>query len=169
MRIRPELKGALLTLIFIALVLLGVWIHNGLRLGVWTYNQFDRYLWLTENMGVARELWHGNIKAGDDAEQFVKIWHPDSVTHFNHWIRMDWYPGGIRKDAISLIGITVVAHDEVLVQATSWSDDGLDGRVFFNTLSSETQSEFRKAFEEYVKALVEKRKSVNSTNDVTRP
>ena len=167
MRIKPELKGALFTLTFIALVALGVWIYNGLRLGIWTYAQYDRYVWLTENMGVARELWHGSIKAGDDADQFMKMWQPDRVRHFDHWVQMDWYPGGLRKGFTSLIGVTIVADDHVLVKASSWADDGLDDRAFFNTLSSEGESEFRKAFEEYVKTLVANHKTDNSTNNVT--
>src|ERR1039457_3332511 len=103
MRLKPEIKGALLTLLGIALILVGVWVFIGFRIGIWTPVQYKRYIWLTENLPVADLLWHGEIKAGDDAETLVKDWRPHELTRFGPWIEMYWFPGGPDTNRISFI------------------------------------------------------------------
>jgi hypothetical protein len=154
MRLKPELKGALLMLLGLALALAGAWVYTGIRLGIWRYYEYERYNWLTANLPVARELWHGNIKAGDNVEELTSRWRPHRVRRFGSWVRMDWYPGG----TISLIGIAVFARDGVLVEADSYSDDLVCARAFFNTLTPQAKTEYRAAFEAYVGELKAKSK-----------
>jgi len=153
MRLKPELKGALLTFLGLALVLVGAWIYTGIRLGIWRYSEYDRYNWLTANLPVARELWHGNIKAGDNVEELISRWHPHTISRFGRWVTLDWYPGGRSQDTISFIGITVIAEDGVLAEADSYSDDLVCARAFFNTLTPQAKTEYRAAFEAYVGEL----------------
>ena len=152
MKIKPEIKGALLTLFSIALLFFILWICVGLRFGLWKYIEYDRYVWLTANLPVARQLWHKEIKAGDDAEIIIKEWSPHSMRRFGPWIEMSWYPGGPSKNSISFIGINVLAKDGILVSAGSYSDDGVDARVFFDTLAPEARAEMTAA----LKADIEK-------------
>ncbi len=164
MRIKPELKGALLTLLGIALILFGVWIFIGLRIGIWTPIQYDRYIWLTENLPVADLLWHGEIKAGDDAEILVKDWRPHEITRFGPWIEMYWFPGGPDTNGISFIGMYVLAKNGKLVLASSYTDDGVDERIFFNTLTPADEAEERAALKAYVEKLQAEREKSSKTN-----
>src|SRR5215469_6468373 len=86
MRLKPELKGVLLTLLCIALVLVGVWIFIGIRIGIWTPIEYGRFVELTANLPVAQKLWFGEIKAGDDAEKLINDWHPQMLTRYGPWI-----------------------------------------------------------------------------------
>jgi len=168
MRLEPELKGALLALLGVALLLVGLWIYAGIHLGIWRYREYDRYNWLTANLPVARELWHGNIKAGDNVEELISYWQPHSTRRFGSWVIMDWYPGGLSRDSISLIGIVVIAKDGVLVEADSYSDDLVCAKAFFNTLTPQAKLEYRAAFEAYVgelKARSKRERELNGTNE----
>src|SRR6185437_3322648 len=163
MRLKPELKGALLTLFGITLVLVGLWIFAGLRLGIWTPIEYDRYLWLTANLGVADRLWHGDIKAGDDAEKLINEWRPHMITRFGPWIEMRWFPGGYSPDSISFIGICVISKDGRLVLASSYTDDGVDNRIFFNTLTPAAQTEYQAALKTYVQKEMADREKYQSS------
>jgi len=165
MRIKPELKGALLALLGVVLLLAGLWIFTGLRLGIWTYHEYDRYVWLTANLEVAHKLWLGDINAGNNVEELIKVWRPHEINRFGRWIELRWFPGGPSHDAISLIGIWVLARDGVLVSASFYADDGLDQRSFFNTLTPVATTEYQAALKEYVDGLrAEHEKSVSSVN-----
>ena len=153
MCLKPELKGALLALLGVALMLAGLWVFIGVRLRIWTYQEYDRYVWLTANLPVAHALWHGEIKAGEDVEQFITMWRPHSTNRFGHWVEMRWYPSGASKDSISFIGIWILAKDGVLVTATSYADDRLLNRAFFDTRTPSDTVEYRAAFGAYVKGL----------------
>ena len=153
LRLKPELKGALLALLGVALVLVGVWTYTGIRLGIWTYNEYSRYVWLTANLPVAYHLWHGDIKGGDDVEKLADEWRPDRISRFGRWVEFEWYPYRMDKDSISFIGVTVRAKDGVLVQAASWSDDGLGVRLFFDTLTPDAKAEYASAFKAYGDSL----------------
>ncbi len=164
MRLKPELKGALLTLLGIALILVGVWIFIGIRIGIWTPIQYDRYIWLTENLPVADLLWHGEIKAGDDAEQLIKDWRPHEITRFDSWIEMYWFPGGRDTNSISFIGMCVLAKNGKIVLASSYSDDGVDERIFFDTLTPADKTEERTALTAYVDKIRAEREKTGATN-----
>jgi hypothetical protein len=56
MQLKPELKGALLTLLCIALILVGIWVYTRVRIGIWTSIQYQRYVELTVNLPVAHLL-----------------------------------------------------------------------------------------------------------------
>jgi hypothetical protein len=149
-RLKPELKGALLALLGVALLLVALWIYTGVRLRIWTYHEYGRYVWLTANLPVARALWHDEMKAGEDVEQLITMWRPHMTNRFDRWVELRWFPGGPSKDTISFIGVWVLAKDGVLVTASSYSDDGVLDRTFFNTLTTNDTAEYRTAFEAYV-------------------
>jgi len=141
-QIRPELKGALLTLLGIALILVGVWIFIGVRIGIWTPIEYGRFVELTANLPVAQKLWNGGIKAGDDAEQLIKECRPHTITRYGPWIEMQWFPGGpLPPGTISFVGISIVAKNGKLVFAGSFADDRVDKRIFFNTLTPADETE----------------------------
>jgi|GEM_PF-3155623 len=152
MRLKPKLRGALLALLGVTLVLVGICICTGVRLGIWRYCQYQRYNWLTANLPIARELWHGNIKSGEDVEKLISQWHPHVTSRFGRWVRLDWYPGPSR-DFISLIGICVIAKDGVLVQACSYSDDLVCAKTFFDVLTPQDQTRYRAALNAYTDGL----------------
>jgi hypothetical protein len=164
MRLKPELKGALLTLLGIALILVGVWIFVGVRIGIWTPIQYDRYIWLTENLQVANRLWQGEIEVGDDAEKLIDDWHPHMISRFGPWIEMRWFPSGKDTNSISLIGIYVLAKNGKLVLASSDADDGVDERMFFDTLTPADKTEERAALETYVGNIMADRERAAPTN-----
>ncbi len=171
MRLKPELKGALLALLGVALVLIGFWIYTGIRLGIWTYRDYDRYVWLTANLPIANALWHDEIKAGDDAEQLITIWQPHQITKFGRWIELRWYPGGPSTNSIYFIGVSVIAKDGILVYASSYSDDGVLNRTLFNTMTPAVESEFNTAYKVYGEGLQiereRKAKPSGATNGIT--
>jgi hypothetical protein len=164
MRLNRKIKALLFTVCGIALILVGFWVYTGVHLGLWKYSEYERYYWLTKSMPIARALWHGEVKAGDDLEHVVAKWRPDSVRRFGPWVDLKWYPGGINTNYLSLIGIAVVAKDGVIVRADSYSDDLLCARTFFNTLSPQAEAEHRAAFVAYVDGLRNSR-----TNTTTIP
>ena len=164
MRLKPELKGALLTSLGIALILVGVWVFIGFRIGIWTPVQYDRYIWLTENLPVADLLWHGKIRAGDDAEILVKDWRPHELTRFGPWIEMYWFPGGPDTNRMSFIGMFVLAKNGKLVLARSYTDDRVDNRLFFNTLTPTDEVEYRAALKAYVAQLQAEREKTGTAN-----
>lgn len=164
MRLKPELKGALWTLLCIVLILVGFWFVTGIRLGIWTPIQYHRYIWLTENLQIANRLWHGETKAGDDAEQLIKDWRPHMITRYGPWIEMRWFPGGIDTNFISFIGMYVLAKDGKLVAASSYADDGVDDRVFFNTLTPVQQTAELEALKAYVENVIAERKKASAGN-----
>jgi hypothetical protein len=147
LRSRPQLKGALFTLLAIALLLIGIWVWIGVRTGIWTLPEYGRNLWLVPTIPITMDLWRGNIRAGDSADELISEWRPDDVFRFGQWVEMQWYPGGRSDDIISFVGVSVIAKNGVLVYANSYSDDGLNNRVFFNTESTNDQAEFEKAQE----------------------
>lgn len=162
MRLKPELKGALLALLGVSLILIGFWIYTGVRLGIWTYRDYDRYVWLTANLPVAYALWHDQIKAGDNAEQLITNWRPHQITKFGPWIELRWYPHGPSTNSISFIGVCVIAKDGILVYASSYSDDGVLDRIIFNTMEPPVESEFNAAYKVYGEGLqieLEKKRS----------
>ena len=156
-RLKPELKGALLALLGVALVLAGLWIFIGVRLRIWTYPEYGRYVWLTANLPVAHALWHHEIKAGEDVEQLITMWRPHMTSRFGDWVELRWFPGGPSKDSISFIGVWVLAKDGVLVAASSYSDDGLLNKVFFDTRTPSETADYRLALEAYVNGLRDER------------
>jgi hypothetical protein len=158
-RLKPELKGALLALTGVALVLAGVWLVLGLRLRIWTYHEYDRYVWLTANLPVAHALWHHKIKAAEDVEQVIKQWRPHMTNRFDRWVELRWVPGGPSQDTISFIGIWALAKDGKLVSASSYSDDGLLCRMFFDSLTHQEKSGYRAALEAHVDTLHAKRQN----------
>ena len=166
MRLKPELKGALLTLLGIALILGGVWIFIGVRIGIWTPIQYERYNYLTQNLPVAYLLWHGEIKEGDDAEKLVNNWRPHMITRYGPWIEMRWFPGGRDTNYISFIGMYVLAKDGKLAVASSYTDDGVDQKIFFDTLTPADKIAERTALVAYLDKLrAEHEKSiVTNTN-----
>ena len=154
MRIKSELKGALLTLLGIALILVGIWIFIGVRIGIWTPIEYGRFVELTANLPVAQKLWLGEIKSGDDAEQLIKTYRPHHISRYGSWIEMTWYPGGpLPSGTISFVGISVVAKNGKLVFAGSFADDRVDKRIFFNTLTpadeTENQADSKAYFEKW--------------------
>ena len=153
MRLRPGIKIIPFTLCGTALVAFGLWIYTGIRLGIWKYSQYARYHWVVANLPITRELWHGEIKAGDDVEKIISSWPPHGIRRYGSWVDLRWYAGGRQTNHLSLIGIAVVAKDGVLVRADSYSDDLLCARTFFNTLTRQAEAEHRTAFARYVDGL----------------
>src|SRR5215469_6264180 len=98
LRLKPAIKGALLTLVALMLLLVGFWVWIGIRIGIWTYPQYDRHIWLVETVPVAHELWSHQINAGDNAYALIHEWRPDQITRFGRWVEMQWYPGGAHTD-----------------------------------------------------------------------
>ena len=164
MRLKPELKGALLTLLGIALILVGVWIFIGVRYRIWTPIGYGRFVELTVNLPVAHFLWEKEIKAGDDAEQLIKDWRPHMITRYGPWIEMRWFPGGPSPDTISFVGIYVLAKNGKLVLASSYADDGVDERIFFDTLTPADKTEERAALIAYVDKIRAEREKNSETN-----
>jgi hypothetical protein len=168
MRLKPKLKGALFTLLAVSFVLVGLWIYTGVRLGLWGYYEYARYNWLTANLPVVRELWHENIKAGDNVEELISRQHPHRICRFGRWARLDWFPGGLQKHSISLIGLAVIAKDGVLVEAVSYSDDLVCAKTFFNSLTPEGEKDYRAALEAYIaelKAKAKQERELSGTNE----
>jgi len=164
MKLKPELKGALLALLGVVVIVIGIWICIGIRIGIWMPSQYERYNYLTQNMPVAYLLWHGKIKAGDDAEKLITAWRPHSITRYDSWIAMDWYPGGRDTNFISLIGMAVLAKDGKLVAASSYADDGVDQRIFFDTLTPADKTAERAALKAYVNKIQAEREKNSSVN-----
>jgi hypothetical protein len=163
MRIRPEFIGAALALLAVLLLLAGVWAGIGLRLGIWSYHEYDTYLWVTRGTHVGHNLWWGEIKAGDNVETIIQGCQPNHVSRFGRWVDLDWTPGGPLTNCISLEGVCVIAKDGTLVDASYYSDYGTDNRAFFNRMTSADQADFYAAREEFVKDL--KGKRANSPSD----
>lgn len=153
LRSRPQLKGALLTLLVITLFLVGVWVWIGIRTGIWTLPEYGRNLWLVPTIPVTIDLWRGNIQAGDNADELISEWSPDDIFQFGPWVEMQWYPGGRSDDSLSFIGVCVIAKNGVLVYADSYSDDGLNNKVFFNTETTNDQADFEAAQDAHTKDL----------------
>jgi hypothetical protein len=153
MRLKPELKGAVLALAGMATVLIGVWIYLGLRLHIWTYYGYERYVWLTANLPIAHSLWHQEIKPGDDVEKLIRQWRPHTISRFGRFVELRWFPGGPSQDTISFIGIWALAKDGRLTSASSYSDDGVIDRMFFDTLTPKERLEYRAALETYIDKL----------------
>jgi hypothetical protein len=64
---------------------------------------------------------------------------------------MQWFPGGARDEIISFIGISVIAKNDRLVSAAAFSDDGLNNRIFFYTLTTNDEADYHAAYETYAK------------------
>jgi hypothetical protein len=143
----------------VALVLVGIWVFIGLRMHIWTYGEYGRYIWLTANLPVAHALWHHEIKPTEDVENLIKVWQPHMISRFDHWVELRWYPHGPSEDTLSLIGIFVLAKDGRLVLATSYSDDGVLDRVFFDTLTPQERLDYRAALEAHVDKLRSERQN----------
>jgi hypothetical protein len=154
LRLKPGLRGALLALPGLLLLLVGLWIWIGIRIGIWTYPQYQRHIWLVENTPVAHLLWSHQINAGDNPYALIHEWRPDHVVRFGPWIEMRWFPGGAPDDAISFIGACVIAKDGQLVFASAYSDDGLNNRIFFNTWTTNDEAEFDAAYRTYNEHLI---------------
>jgi len=149
LRLRPELKGALLMLMGLVLLLFCVWIWIGIRIGIWTYPQYDRHVWLVETVPVAQALWDHRINAGDNAYALIHEWRPDQIDRFGRWIEMRWFPGGACDDCIPFIGVSVIAKDGFLLSAAAYSDDRLNNRIFFNTGTTNDEADLIAAREAY--------------------
>ena len=144
----------MLTVVGLVLLLFCLWVWIGVRIGIWTYPQYQRHIWLVETVPVAQALWSHQINAGDNAYALIHEWNPDQIIRFGRWIEMRWFPGGPADDGISFIGVYVMGKDSALVAASAYSDDGLNSRRFFDTLTTNDESEFRSDDEEYVKRMV---------------
>lgn len=149
-RLKPKLKGAVLAFLGIVLLLFCLWIWIGIRIGIWTYPQYQRHIWLVENIPIAHALWSHQIKAGDSAAELSRDWRPNFVTEFGPWRDMQWYPSG---STFSYVGIDVIARNGHLVSASAFSDDGLNDRTFFDTETTNDKTAFRAAEEAYVQRL----------------
>ncbi len=147
MRIKPEIRSALLTLLLLALALVALWVWIGIRVGIWTYPQYDRHLWLIETDPIAHEFWAGHIRAGDNVDALTNNWPPDQTMGHGRWAEAWWRPGD--HGGISFIGVGAIAKDGVLVEAAAYSDDRLNNRVFFSTWTTNDQADFEKASAEY--------------------
>jgi hypothetical protein len=150
LRSRPQLKGALLMLLVIALLLVGLWVWIGVRTGMWTFMEYGRNLWLVENTPVLRAFWGGDINAGDSVEEVIDNWPPTKVDRFGPWAHLEWYPGvfsddHLSDDFLSYIGVCAFAKNGVLIYASSYSDDGLNNRVFFNSETTNDWAEYETA------------------------
>ena len=150
LRLKPELRGALLTLLVLALLLVGLWIWIGIHIGIWTYPQYDRHIWLVETVPISHALWSHKINPGDNVDALIHEWHPHQITRFGRWIEMQWFPVNLPSNSISFIGISVIAKDGQLVQASAYSDDGLNDRTFFNTLTTNDEADFHTGYHAYV-------------------
>lgn len=151
LRLKPKLKHVLLSLFGLLFLLFFIWIWAGIRIGIWTYPQYRRHIWLEEAIPVANALWSHQIKAGDKAAEFSREWRPDLVTRFGPWRDMEWFPGGARDDLRSFIGIEVVAKDGRLVRAAAYSNDGLNNRVFFDTETAGDKGDYNTGFVAFAK------------------
>lgn len=150
LRLRPRLKGVPLTLIGLVLLFFGIWIWIGIRVGIWTYPQYERHIWVVETIPIAHAFWSHQIKAGDSAAELSRDWSPDFVTQFGPWRDMQWFPRG---SVFSYIGIDAVAKNDRLVSAAAYSDDGLNDRTFFDTETTNDKAAFSVAQEAYVQRL----------------
>jgi hypothetical protein len=149
----------------VLLVLIGIWFCIGIRLGIWKPIEYDRYVWLTDNVPIASLLWHHEINAGDDVKKLVATWRPHRVTSFGRWVEMDWYPGGPSKDTISFIGVCIRAQDGVLVYASAYSDDGVLNRVFFNTQAPADETNYNTALGAFLNKLhIQREKNAQLAN-----
>ncbi len=146
-------KHALLALLITILVPISLWIWAGMRLGIWTFREYERYIELTEQLPVARELWWGDIKAGDDVKNLINDQRPHMISQFGPWMELRWFPGGPSDDYISFIGMCVVAKNGVVISASSYTDDGIDNRVFFNTARPSDETNFLAAYKAYAERL----------------
>ena len=164
MRIRPELKGAIVALLVVLLLVAGVWVRIGLRLRIWSYHDYDTYLWVTRGTAVGQSLWWGEIKAGDEVEKIIPYYSPHHTARFGRWVRLDWIPGGPLTNAISLCGVCVIAKDGFLVEAVYYSDYGPDNRTFFNRMTTLDQADFRAAEDAFVNDLKRKRAIARPAN-----
>lgn len=151
-RLKSVLKRVLVSLLAIVFILAGIWIWIGIRIGIWTYPQYDRHIWLVENIPVARAFWRGDIKVGDNVDELIKQWPPSGSNRFDPWVILRWEPGD-PNTGISFIGISAVAKNGVLVCASAYSDDRLNDRIFFNTMTTNDGAEFYRANRVYSEKL----------------
>jgi hypothetical protein len=98
----------------------------------------------TAGLPILQELGEG-VKAGDDAENVIKLWHPRMITRFGHWTVMNWLPENSSPHAIPLIGVHMIAKNGVLVYANSFSDDGHHA-IFFDTETPQDEADFDAAY-----------------------
>ena len=75
---------------------------------------------------------------------------------------MYWFPGGPDTNRISFIGIFVLAKNDRLVLASSYTDDRVDNRIFFNTLTPLDKAEYRAALKAYVAKLQAEREKTGT-------
>lgn len=156
-RLKSVLKQALVSVLAIVFLLAGIWIWIGVRVGIWTYPQYDRHIWLVKECPIAHDFWAGKIKAGDNVEALIQKWPPHHMDRFGPWVSLDWFPGGPFTNAvISFIGINATAKNGVLVCASAYSDDGGNDRVFFNTVSTNDEADYEAEFHKYVNDRMDK-------------
>lgn len=141
----------MLALVGFVLLLFCLWIWVGIRIGIWTYPQYERHICLVNTIPVAHALWSHQINAGDSASELSGNWKPDVVDRFGPWIQMHWFPGGASTDVIQFIGVCIIAQNGRLVSASAYSDDGLNDKIFFNTRTTNDEAEFDAAYDAYVK------------------
>lgn len=153
MKLRPEIKGALIALLGVGLTLVVIWVSIGLRLGVWNYHDYQNYMWVTRGVTIGPGLWFGDINAGDDVQELIARSSPHQVDRFGRWVSLVYPPGGpFTNDGIAMVSVNVLAKDGALVQAGFYSCTYQ--KVFFNVLTPDDETEYQDAFAAYVDAKV---------------
>jgi hypothetical protein len=100
---------------------------------------------VTTNFPVFQEFVQGNIKAGDNAENLIKVWPPQIISRFGPWIALRWLPENPSQTGVQLFGIKAIAKNGILVYANSFSDDGHLSK-FFNTETPNDERDFETAY-----------------------
>lgn len=144
MRAKIGLETILAAGVAIILVLACIWIFVGIRLDLWSPAQYSRYRWLVARMPVAPAFWHGQIKAGDDANKIARTWPPQIVNQFGPWAELEWFPYHHRRSGnVPYYGIEAIAENGRLVFASSYAADEVDAMTFFDAMTPATRANYQ--------------------------
>jgi hypothetical protein len=154
MRLKPEIKGALITLFAVALVLVCF------SVVIWLRTPYEEYL--------ADALhWH-HIGPGDDVDEVIKDRRPNMIRKFDRWVLLNWIPNRHTPGTISFIGISIIAKDGKVVSAYCYDDDGSLVETFFDTLTTNEIAAYRAAFEAKVHDEFRNLGQADSTNETVK-
>jgi hypothetical protein len=111
------MKRRLMPIIVVALVL------GGSLCAKRVYNEALVYWQLCGQHPIARELWHGQIRPGDDVERLVSRLRPHFVSRRGRFVSLRYCPrpGPARNDVIYLAATEILAKDGKVRAATSYS------------------------------------------------